>query len=140
MVAVPLKPLSSRTTSEKPDFSPHIKSAPPACRDAVRLAFASAAFGEMRGGAAPACSVPVPFLEPALVGFGVRARIPASGHHPLQLGVRSDHLPSAAAAAARRLNADRDGGTWRQSKRPGWRTLRYRYRGRSPRRDRRASG
>ena len=34
--------------SEKADFPPHIRPALPARRDAVRLAFASAVFGEMR--------------------------------------------------------------------------------------------
>ena len=135
-----LSPCLRERPWRKTDFPPHIKSASPACRDAVHLAFASAAFGEIRGGAAPARGFSVSFLESALVRFDVRAGIPASDRHSLQLGVRSDHLPRAAAAAARWLDADRDGGTWRKSRRPGWRTLRHRCRGRPPRRDRRASG
>jgi hypothetical protein len=101
METVPPKTLSSRTTSEKTVFR-LILSAPPASRDAVHLAFASAGFGEMRDGAAPARGFPVSFLESGLVRFDVRAGIPASDRHSLQLGVRSDHLPRPATAAARR--------------------------------------
>src|ERR1700689_3116957 len=90
--------VSANDPSENTDFPSHIRSALPARRNAVRLALASAAFSEMRGGHPPAGSLPVPSLEPALLGFGVCARISASGSYPLQLGVRGDHLPRAAAA------------------------------------------
>src|ERR1700722_19944369 len=102
---------------EKPDFPSHIRSAHPARRNAVRLAIASAAFGEMRRGPAPAHSLPVPSLEPALLGFSVRARISAPRRHSLRLGLPRDHLPPAAAAVARRRNVDRDAGPWRKSER-----------------------
>src|ERR1700722_17485822 len=126
--------------SEKTDFPPHIRPALAARRNAVRLAFASAAFREMRGGLAPAGRLPVPSLEPALVGFSVRARISAPRGYPFQLGVWSDHLPRTATTRARRRNADRDGGPWRKSEPSGRRALRHRWGRRRPCRDRRASG